>query len=186
MQRPSLDGLPFFDAEQIVQTRRSRFEDVDEQTDPGSAARGGDPGDLRGALASYVAAVHEAYLDAGGGDDGHGLAAAPFTVVAAAASSLHLVATSDEVEAPARGTAEPVEEGSLTWQLKFLDPSILPELGDIPAGPDEPPAVQAVVGVEHVLYHLVVGQGSALTGHHAMHTGTGIAHREQQRRGDAS
>lgn len=138
--------------------------------------------ELRTAIGSYVAAVHDAYRDAGGGRDGRGLSAEPFTVVAAAARSLHLLATPDDVAAPDHGTAAPVEQGALTWQLKFLDPSVAPELAAVPAGPDEPAAVQQALGVETVLYHLVVGQGAALTGHHAMHTGTGIAHREQRRR----
>lgn len=156
-------------------------EDVEDETD--SQARGA-AADLRRAVGSYVAAVHEAYRDAGGGRDGRGLAATPFTVVAAAASSLHILATRDPVEAPDRGTGAQVESGDLSWQLKFLDPSVAPALGDVPAGPDEASAVQDALGVDHVLYHLVVGQGSALTGHHAMHTGTGIAHREQQQHED--
>lgn len=136
--------------------------------------------DLRDAVGGYVRAVHDAYLDAGGGSAGEGLAAGPFTVVAAAARSLHVLATRDEIEVPERGAAEPSELAGLTWTLVFLDPSVLPELADVPNGPDEPRAVMDRLGVDRVLYHLVVGQGSALTSHHAMHAGTGLAHREQR------
>lgn len=136
--------------------------------------------DLRDAVGGYVRAVHGAYLDAGGGSEGAGLASGPFTVVAAAGRSLHLLATRDEIDVPERGTAEPSELDGLTWTLVFLDPSVLPELADVPTGPDEPRAVLDVLGVDRALYHLVVGQGSALTSHHAMHAGTGLAHREQR------
>ena len=155
-------------------------EEEEEEAAPTGAA------DLRSAVAGYVAAVHDAYLAAGGGQEGRGLAEGPFTVVAAAASSLHVLATRDPVDAPDRGTAAPVRSGGLEWQLKFLDPSVAPPLGDVRGGPDEAAAVQDALGVDRVLYHLVVGQGSALTGHHAMHTGTGIAHREQRRAEEGS
>lgn len=157
-----------------------------EEGDRSAGAPPGGVADLRSAVGSYVRAVHEAYLTAGGGEEGRGLADGPFTVVAAAASSLHVLATRDGVDAPDRGTTEPEGTQDLTWQLKFLDPSVAPQLNDVPCGPNEAAAVQEALGIERVLYHLVVGQGSALTGHHAMHTGTGIAHREQQHRGDGA
>lgn len=136
--------------------------------------------DLREAIGAYVRALHRSYLEAGGGGENAGLAAGPFTVVAAAARSLHLLATREEVAIPERGAAEPSELDGLEWTIVFLDPSALPELASVPDGPDEPGAVQEALGVERTLYHLVVGQGSALTSHHAMHAGTGLAHREDQ------
>lgn len=157
--------------------QRSTVDDEPGHTDTAGPR---DAADLREAVGSYVAAVHDAYLEAGGGTDGTGLAAGPFTVVAAAARSLHVLATREELEVPEGGAADPAETGPLTWRLTFLDPSVAPALGEVPGGPDEAAGVQDVLGVDEVLYHLVVGQGSTLTGHHAMHTGTGIAHREQQ------
>lgn len=141
-----------------------------------------DVADLRDAVASYVEALHRAYLDAGGGRAGFGLAAGPFTVVAAAARSLHLVATRDEIEAPQAGAQQARTVETLEWRLVFLDPSVSPPLAEVEAGPDEAADVRAALGIERALYHLVVGQGSTLTSHHAMHAGTGIAHREQQGR----
>lgn len=144
--------------------------------------RGGDGAvdDLREAVAAYVRALHRAYLTAGGGRGDAGLAAGRFTVVAAAAHSLHLLATRDEIAVPETGRDQPAQLEGLAWTLVFLDPSVLPDLAAVPSGPGEPLTVRETVGAGSTLYHLVVGQGSMLTSHHAMHAGTGIAHRERR------
>ncbi|MBW3605441.1 MAG: hypothetical protein KY460_11150 [Actinobacteria bacterium] len=158
-------------------------------TDPAGASRR--VTDLRAGLRRYVHAMHEAYLAAGGGHGDDSLASSPFTVVVVAARSLHLIATREAVAAPAAteaaaredvevstDTAETDALGGLAWRLLFLDPSVVAELGDIPAGSDEIAAVREVLGVGSTLYHLAAGPGAALTAHHATHTGTGLAHRE--------
>lgn len=141
--------------------------------------------DLRGDVRAYVAALHRSYREAGGGEAGAArLTGEPFTVVAAAAHSLHLVATREElaVDVPEAGTVEDAEAG-MRWRLVFLDPSVTPGLGDVPDGPDEVRAVQRALGIESTLYHLAVGAGSALSAHHATHAGAGLAHREGADRG---
>jgi hypothetical protein len=133
---------------------------------------------LRDAVVSYVRAMHEAFLAAGGGQDpARGLAAGPFTVVAAAGRSLHLIATRNPIAAPRHGAVD-CTAGPLSWTVVFVDPTVEPTLGDVPAGPDEIAAVRDALAVEQTLYHLVVGPGAAMTPHHATHTGTGLAHRE--------
>ncbi len=135
--------------------------------------------DLREAVRDYVRSLHGAYLEAGGGRPDAALSGEPFTVVAAAATSLHLLATRDDldVELPPEVAVEDTA-GDLRWQVVFVDSSLAPELADVEAGPDEIAAVKEVLGVEGTLYHLAVGAGSALSSHHAMHAGTGLAHRE--------
>lgn len=136
------------------------------------------PDGLREGIRGYLRAMHEAYLGAGGGTGERTLATAPFTVAVVAARSLHLIATRDAIEAPA-GAADTDAVGALQWRIVFFDPSVLAALDAVPAGPDEIPGVRDVVGVSSTLYHFVAGPGAALTPHHATHTGTGLAHREQ-------
>ena len=106
----------------------------------------------------------------------------PFTVVVAAARELHVLATRDAL--PPVGAREVVVDGALpglTWSVRFLDPSVLPELAEAtrPDGPD----VRDVLGIDHVLYHLTVAVDGALTGHQAVHAGAGLAHADLRRVG---
>ena len=137
----------------------------------------GQAGSLRDGIRAYLRAMHEAYLAAGGGGSAT-LEAAPFTVVAVAARSLHLIATHEEVAAPG-GVADTDTAGPLQWRTVFLDASVLAALDEVPSGPDEIAAVRDATGITDTLYHLAAGPGAALTPHHATHTGTGLAHRER-------
>jgi hypothetical protein len=142
----------------------------------------GSPEEARAQLRDYVRALHHAYL--GGarllapGDRAALplLTAAQVTVVVAAATHLHLIATTDRLPAP-RGqeVAEPDELDGLSWTVRFYDPVVLPELGMIgeQAGAD-PVAVRRVLGIGDVLYHLSVTPGGGLTVHHAQHAGTAL------------
>ena len=143
---------------------------------------GADPAALRQAFAAYVAALHEAYLavaDRAAPDDlaALPLAGAPFVVAVVAAPQLHIVATRDPLparaphEQPLWGELEP-----LRWEVRFLDPTVVPELGR-PPEPDVEPRqrVLDVLGIEGTLYHLILGPDASLTPHHAMHAGTGLA-----------
>lgn len=136
------------------------------------------PAGLRDGIRAYLRAMHQAYLDAGGGTTEGSLGDVPFTVAVVAARSLHLVATREEVPAPA-GAADDDAVGPVRWRTVFLDPSVVPALGVVPAGADEIPAVRDAVGISTTLYHLAAGPGGALTPHHATHTGTGLATRER-------
>ena len=145
-------------------------------------ADGGGPDDLRRGFAAYVAALHEAYLDAVGGSDTEAvadlpLAGEPFTVAIVGGPGMHIVATRDQLPAVLgheqllRG-----ELGPLRWTVRFLDPTVLAALAD--PVPDEVEAsthVCEVLGVTTPLYHLVLGPDSALSPHHAMHAGSGLA-----------
>lgn len=148
----------------------------------GRPAAGAGPEGLRRALAAYVAALHEAYLEVAGRAapdrlDELPLAGAPFSVAVVAAPDLHLVATREPLPALAVHE-EPLwgELGELSWQVRFLDATVLPELG---AEPDPARSarerVLAALGVGATLYHLMVGSDTALGPHHAMHAGTGLA-----------
>jgi hypothetical protein len=175
--------LLFFSAEQLPADPRSGMTDDVAGGEPANASASAGPGGLREGIRGYLRAMHEAYLAAGGGTGGvggHTLATAPFTVVVVAAHSLHLIATRDAVAAPA-GTADADADavGALEWRIVFFDPSVLAALDAVPAGPDEIPAVRDAVGASSTLYHFVAGPGAALTPHHATHTGTGLAYREQ-------
>jgi hypothetical protein len=150
------------------------------------------PEDMRAAMADFVAAAHEAYLAQARllppADRARMplVAAGDFTVVAAGARNLHVLATTEVLPAPTgrevelQGTAD-----DLTWQLRFFDPVVLPDLGLIDesraAAPEE---VRRTLGVHTVLYHLVVQPGAELTGHHALHMGTGLANSHASRSRD--
>lgn len=148
-----------------------------------SQAPPGRPEDARAQLRDFVLALHRAYLDAarllppGERAALPLVAAAPVTVVVAAARYLHVIATTDALPAP-RG--QEVEEADaldgLAWTVRFYDPVVLPELGVIaePDAPD-PAAVRRSLGIGAVLYHLSVAPGGGLTPHHAQHAGTGLA-----------
>lgn len=133
-------------------------------------------------MADYVGNVHAAYGRVAftyppAVQGGLPLLAGPFTVVAAGARNLHVIATADRLAAP-RGPEVSIdcEQDGMIWTLRFLDPVVLPGLGTAESGdrPD-PGAVRRVVGIGGHHYHLVVRPGSDLTAHHATHAGTGLA-----------
>ena len=139
---------------------------------------------MRAAMATYVDAVHRAYLDASlalpPADRMRQplVAAGSLTVLAVATRHLHLLGTTERLPAP-RGPEIEVSGAidDLSWTLRFLDPVVLPPLGliDEADGP-APEAVKEVIGVRTTVYHLSVSPGSGLTAHHAQHAGTGLAH----------
>ena len=142
-----------------------------------------DPGQLRDAMASFVAALHGAYLDQARllpvGEQGALplLRADRLTVLAVGVRHLHVLATSSPLPAP-QGPEVELEDSlpGLSWTLRFFDPVVVPALGlvDESAGP-QPAEVRRVLGVPDVVYHLSVSPGGGLTPHHAQHAGTGLA-----------
>jgi hypothetical protein len=143
------------------------------------------PEAMRSRVADYVRALHAAYLT-------HLELLAPaeraamplatheeVTVAVAAARDLHLVATTDRLPAPRGPEVELRDDfGGVTWNVRFFDASILPELGML-AGPggDDPADVRRVLGVGEVVYHLSVSPGGGLGEHHAQHAGVALANR---------
>lgn len=145
-----------------------------------STGPGDRPEDMRATVRDYVLALHAAYLDHTAhlslGERG-GLplvGARPLTVVAAAASRLHLVATVMPMP-PLRGpeVAQHDEYAGVGWDLRFLDPVVLPALG-LPAH-DDPGVLRTVLGIGDAVYHLTVEAGGGLGGHHAQHSGVALA-----------
>jgi hypothetical protein len=142
------------------------------------------PEAMRTAMADYVDAVHRAYLEASAslppGERARlPLAAAgSFTVAAVGTRYLHVVATTDPLPAPT-GPEVSLDclQGDLSWQLRFFDPVVLPDLGllDESQGPQQQ-RVRDILGLTGVVYHLTVPPGGGLTPHHALHSGTGLAH----------
>jgi hypothetical protein len=142
-----------------------------------------DPMAMRRAVAGYVEGIHRAYAQQAStfppAVRGRMplLAAGRFTVVAAGARNLHVLATTESL-GPLQG--EEVElPGSLeglAWTVRFYDPVVLPALGLVDEGdgprPDE---VRGCLGISTVLYHLVTQPGSGLSPHHAGHVGSGLA-----------
>ncbi|MDQ1629520.1 MAG: hypothetical protein QOI54_3264 [Actinomycetota bacterium] len=150
------------------------------------------PEDMRAAMADFVAAAHDAYLAQARllppAERARMplVAAGSFTVVAAGARNLHVLATTEALPAPVgqevqfTGAAE-----DLAWQLRFFDPVVLPGLGMIDEGVTAAPEeVRRTLGVHTVLYHLVVQPGAELTGHHALHMGAGLANSHASRSRD--
>lgn len=143
---------------------------------------GGGPEALRRALAAYVAALHEAYLDTARGRapdrlERLPLAGEPFAVAIVAAPELHVLGTRDPLpdrrdhEQPLWGELDP-----LRWEVRFLDPTVVPELGEPPGeDADLRERVLAALGIRRTLYHLMLGTEASLGPHHAMHAGTGLA-----------
>ncbi len=139
---------------------------------------------MRTAMAEYVRASHQAYVDA----SAH-LAPADrqrlplfstrgFTVAAIGTRYLHVVGTQEDLPAP-QGHEICLEDsiGELNWVLRFYDPTVIPGLGLIDES--EGPAITAVhdaLGLRSTLYHLSIPPGSGLSVHHAQHAGTGLAH----------
>ena len=133
-------------------------------------------------MAEYVSNVHASYARVAftyppAVQGSLELLTSPFTVVAAGASNLHVIATGERLAAP-RGpeVSAGFEQDGMVWTLRFLDPVVLPALGTAESGdrPD-PGSVRRVVGIGRHHYHLVVRPGSDLTAHHATHAGTGLA-----------
>jgi hypothetical protein len=141
------------------------------------------PEAMRDAVAGYVQELHRAYVDQAAtfspGLRGRmPLMTAPhLTVAAVGVRNLHLLATVEELAPPTgQEVALRAEYGGLSWELRFFDPVVLPDLGllderDGPAFAE----VKRALGVATVLYHVVAEPGSGLSGHHAAHVGTGLA-----------
>jgi hypothetical protein len=156
---------------------------MDDQTTP--APHPGDaPESMRRAMADYVRALHQAYLDAAAplppGERGRLplVSADDVTVLAVGTRYLHVLATRDLIPPPTGPEVEVQDHlDGLTWRLRFFDPVVVPALGliDESEGP-RPDLVQEVLGVRTVVYHLTVSPGGGLTPHHALHAGTGLAH----------
>lgn len=155
--------------------------DMAEQSAP-AAERG--PEAMRSAMADYVSSVHRAYLEASAslppGERARLplVAAGTFTVAAVGTRYLHVVATTDALPAPTGPEVSlDCHEGDLAWQLRFFDPVVLPDLGllDESQAP-QPQRIREILGLAGVVYHLTVPPGGGLTPHHALHSGTGLAH----------
>lgn len=139
---------------------------------------------MRTAMADYVRAVHQAYLDASATLTPADRARLPLvsagdvTVLAVGARNLHVLATTERLPAPRGQEVELVDAiDDLRWTLRFFDPVVVPALGMIDESDGaRPDLVRDVLGVRTVVYHLSVPPGGGLTGHHAMHAGTGLAH----------
>ncbi len=138
---------------------------------------------MRDAMASFVAALHGAYLDQARhlpvGEQGGLplLRGSHLTVLAVGVRHLHVLATTSPLPAPHGPEVEISDEvEGLSWTLRFFDPVVAPDLGGIDEsdGP-RPDAVRQVLGVPDVVYHLSVSPGGGLTPHHAQHAGTGLA-----------
>lgn len=150
----------------------------------GGMAGQASPESLRSAMAEYVSSVHRAYLDASGSLSPGERARLPlvsagrFTVVAVGTRYLHVIGTVDALPPPGGPEVElSGREGDLSWTLRFFDPVVLPALGLVdesqaPAGPQ----IRDILGLSRVVYHLTVPPGGGLTPHHALHSGTGLAH----------
>ncbi|MGH9116747.1 MAG: hypothetical protein ACRD0A_02370 [Acidimicrobiales bacterium] len=143
----------------------------------------GAPEAMRLAMRDYVRAVHAAYLEQArllpSGAQGRLplLDAATFTVVAAGARNLHVIATHDRLGPPLGQEVELTDElAPLGWALRFFDPVVLPALGLIEesAGPATE-RVRRTLGISTHVYHLVVEPGAELGPHHAGHAGAGLA-----------
>lgn len=144
----------------------------------------GTPEQMRSAMADYIRAIHQAYLDAANplppADRGRLplFTDRPFTVIAAGTRYLHVLATTDALPEPT-GPEVRIEDGvdGLSWTLRFYDPVVAPGLGLVDESEAPQPAqVRDTLGVRSVLYHLSVPPGGGLTPHHAQHAGTGLAH----------
>ncbi|MCY3539566.1 MAG: hypothetical protein OXH10_06925 [bacterium] len=140
------------------------------------------PEDLRSSMAEYIRNVHAAYFRIAATyppavQGGLAMLRNRFTVVAAGAHNLHVIATEQSLPAP-KGPEVVWEQNQdgMEWQLRFLDPVVLPALANAEqAEGSDPEAVRRVIGIGSHQYHLVVRPGSDLTGHHAGHAGTGLA-----------
>jgi hypothetical protein len=145
---------------------------------------GNSPEAMRQAMADYVRALHQAYLDATATLPPAERARLPLvsaddiTVVAAGVRMLHIIGTTESLPAPRPPEVEVRDAiDDLQWSLRFFDPVVAPGLGLIDES--EAPAyddVRRALGVRTVVYHLAVPPGGTLTAHHAQHAGTGLGH----------
>ena len=129
------------------------------------------PEAMRQAMADYVRALHQAYLDAvitlPPADRARLplVAANRITVAAVGARNLHVIGTVEALPAPAGPEVEMVDElDDLAWTLRFFDPVVVPAIGiidesDAPAYDD----VRRALGIRTVVYHLAVPPGGSLT-----------------------
>ena len=142
------------------------------------------PEAMRQAMADYVRALHQAYLDAVATLPPAERARLPLitagrvTVAAVGVRMLHVIGTVETLPAP-RGPEVEIADSldDLAWTLRFFDPVVVPALGliDESQGPDYD-EVRRALGIRTVVYHLAVPPGGTLTAHHALHAGTGLAH----------
>lgn len=139
---------------------------------------------MRQAMADYVRALHQAYVDAVQTLPAAERARLPLvsagqvTVAAAGVRHLHVIGTVEELPAPRGPEVELTDSlDDVAWTLRFFDPVVVPGLGliDESSGPDHD-EVRRALGIRTVVYHLAVPPGSSLTAHHALHAGTGLAH----------
>ena len=142
------------------------------------------PEAMRQAMADYVRALHQAYLDAVATLPPAERARLPLvaagriTVAAAGVRMLHVIGTVESLPAPRGPEVEMADSlDDLAWTLRFFDPVVVPALGLIEEtqGPDHD-EVRRALGIRTVAYHLAVPPGGTLTAHHALHAGTGLAH----------
>lgn len=144
----------------------------------------GSPEQMRDAMADYVRAVHQAYLDAADALPPADRARLQLfhegriTVIAAGSRYLHVLGTTEQLPDPVGQEVSIDDElGGLSWTLRFFDPVISPGLGLIDESEAaQPQQVRETLGIRSVLYHLSVPPGGGLTPHHAQHAGTGLAH----------
>lgn len=139
---------------------------------------------MREAMALYVRGIHQSYVDAGALLAPAERARLPLiaadglTVLAVGTRNLHILCTTERLPA-AQGQEIALADSvdTLTWNLRFFDPVVLPALGmiDEDAGPNQV-EVRRALGIRTVLYHLTVLPGASLDAHHATHAGTGLAH----------
>ena len=142
------------------------------------------PEAMRQAMADYVRALHQAYLDAVATLPPAERARLPLitagrvTVAAVGVRMLHVIGTVETLPAP-RGPEVEIADSldDLAWTLRFFDPVVVPALGliDESQGADYD-EVRRALGSRTVVYHLAVPPGGTLTAHHALHAGTGLAH----------
>lgn len=143
---------------------------------------------MRAAMTDYVRSLHLAYLDVCATLPPADRARMPalqqesFTVLAVGTRYLHVIGTTDllpEPTGPEIAVADELIDHGMTmsWTLRFFDPVVSPGLGLIDESQQpRPDRVRDVLGVRTVSYHLTVPPGSGLSGHHAQHAGTGLAH----------
>lgn len=142
------------------------------------------PEGMRRAMAEYVRAVHQAYLDVAAQLPPAErarlplLAAGDITVLAVGARNLHVLATTEALPPPSGQEVHLDDQlDDFAWALRFFDPVIVPALGTIDESDQSRPGeVRDVLGIRTVVYHLTVPPGGGLSPHHAQHAGTGLAH----------
>jgi hypothetical protein len=142
------------------------------------------PEDMRSAMAGYVNAALQAYVDASAilppAEQARLplMSASGITIAAVGTRYLHVIGTTESLPEPTQHeVAIHDQTGPLSWQLRFFDPTIIPALGliDESTAPDVG-QVRDLLGIRTHLFHLSIPPGSGLDAHHAQHAGTGLAH----------